>query len=62
VTPQALADSSGRGEAALKKDYGVVGDLGRLAVQAKSSQRTLGFTTSKALTIAGVFQVRAVAP
>lgn len=54
---QALAESTGRKEAVIKKEYEAKGDLGVVAVSARTSQRTM-FPT-KPLTIRGVFQVGA---
>lgn len=53
---QALAESTGRKDTLIKKEYEKHGDLGVVAVQSRSSQRTI-FQT-KPLTIRGVFQVR----
>ncbi|KAL6760310.1 ATP-dependent DNA ligase [Haematococcus lacustris] len=52
---KALAESTGRKEAVIKKEYEVAGDLGVVAVNARSTQRTM--FAMKPLTIRGVFQV-----
>jgi len=52
---KALAESTGRKDTLIKKQYEQEGDLGVVAVQSRSSQRTI-FQT-KPLSIRGVFQV-----
>jgi len=53
---QALANSTGKKESSIKKDYEAEGDLGKVAVGARSTQRTM--FQPKPLTIRGVHQVR----
>ncbi len=52
--PQALAAATGRKEALIKKEYEESGDLGVVAVNARSTQRTM--FAPPPLTISGVFK------
>ena len=55
---QALASATGRTESRIKEDLKQEGDLGILAVKARSTQKTL--FKQQPLTIKGVFKVFAV--